>query len=981
MILTIPNRYDPILFSSLIFEKLNFHWDRKKFHEISKNPEFLEILERNQLSFGNQNRERLAHHFNLKIYIEEDNQVFEFGNGKEIFLKKCLKNFKIFTCKYKYFYLPLGIEDNGKIISDVKSLQEFIGQNFDGLDSSFNTLDFCSFEAIYNLSINVYSKTKKKGANLFDFKTLRLGQLKNDALEVNLHFQKESNSFLLITSTELYFQNLFICRNKSKGCLITYSKKQLLINHEKTCKNVDEIHASPKIVQTELRNFDVLIKKMIAKKMLDSYPVNKNFIFFDIESVLPNTTYQTKKMRILSHHKLVSLAAHSYINGRHSSKVWVVKDDSVESEIEIVNNFIDFCLSARDKIEKDDSLTKVFNFLENQSNKIESIDFEQEEIAHMRQIFLPFQSLPVFGYNNYKYDNFVIFDHLLKVLDKKQIPPSNIKLLKKGPHYFSVQFLNLHFKDLINFSIPASLDKYLQTWTNKFQKLAYPYERFSSINEIKSCLEFPPKKDFFSSIKGDCDDELYTKCKKIYDFHHNLPETDPNYWPNFESYLKYYNLSDVKPVSLALLTQFETYESNFGLSPMQFLGLPSFARAAMLKMYDPKSPSMFTFPSDSDATKIFRENTIGGLCNCYIRHITTDSLENASNSAKFNRKGHKWSEIRFFDINSQYPSTFKNKFPCGLGFEWTNTGGILSKKLMTTKKISLSSIEWLDFMNKTDDRLIQKNGKRNRIIFGWGSSEVKIGPYKVDGFSRNGEKVLIYEFQGCFFHGCELCNKKGLNKNDPLRYEYLSKIANVEIITMQECSWMRMRKKVKWNSKISKILKVRKLSEKSFIEFLKNNSLYGFALVSIRALPKAKKFLDLNWPPLFFKGEITFEDLPDWMKNNTTPQDFPRKTVVQGMFHEKILLHTELLKFYVDNGFEILHVFKFFEYQGYKCLKIIHDKVYAARVEASKIKNTVEATPTMKASADMKATAVKLVSNSMYGQMLMVSINFNHLQN
>ena len=48
---------------------------------------------------------------------------------------------------------------------------------------------------------------------------------------------------------------------------------------------------------------------------------------------------------------------------------------------------------------------------------------------------------------------------------------SGIKILKKGTAYFSVQFCNIHFKDLMAFTCPMSLDKYLKTWTATENKM------------------------------------------------------------------------------------------------------------------------------------------------------------------------------------------------------------------------------------------------------------------------------------------------------------------------------------------------------------------------------------------------------------------------------------------------------------------------------------------------------------------------------
>ena len=79
------------------------------------------------------------------------------------------------------------------------------------------------------------------------------------------------------------------------------------------------------------------------------------------------------------------------------------------------------------------------------------------------------------------------------------------------------------------------------------------------------------------------------------------------------------------------------------------------------------------------------------------------------------------------------------------------------------------------------------------------------------------------------------------------------------------------------------------------------------------------------------------------------------------MHAKQLLLHTSLLKFYLENGFTVEKIYKFYEYQGAECFKTVFDTVYRARVEATEIQD------------DIKATAVKLVSNSMYGSLLLVS--------
>ena len=140
-------------------------------------------------------------------------------------------------------------------------------------------------------------------------------------------------------------------------------------------------------------------------------------------------------------------------------------------------------------------------------------------------------------------------------------------------------------------------------------------------------------------------------------------------------------------------------------------------------------------------------------------------------------------------------------------------------------------------------------------------------------------------------------------------------------------------------------------------------------IVDIISTPAAKKFLSCNWPPIFQKSEVEFSDLSEWMQNLVEKEDFPKEMIVQRMHAKNILLHTSLLKFYLKNGFYITRIHKFYEYEGRECFKKVYSNVYEALVHATETKD------------EMKATAVKLVSNSMYGQLLLVSLILNLLRN
>ena len=128
--------------------------------------------------------------------------------------------------------------------------------------------------------------------------------------------------------------------------------------------------------------------------------------------------------------------------------------------------------------------------------------------------------------------------------------------------------------------------------------------------------------------------------------------------------------------------------------------------------------------------------------------------------------------------------------------------------------------------------------------------------------------------------------------------------------------------------------------------------------VDIKPTANARKFEEMNWPPLFIRDEIDFTMLPEWMRRGRSDASFPRPTLVQTMKAEKILLHSKLLQFYLKNGFIVTKIYKFVEYQPGRCFSKFHDTLYELRVKATVENNTAQ------------ATAIKLTGNSSYGKVI-----------
>ena len=321
-----------------------------------------------------------------------------------------------------------------------------------------------------------------------------------------------------------------------------------------------------------------------------------------------------------------------------------------------------------------------------------------------------------------------------------------------------------------------------------------------------------------------------------------------------------------------------------------------------------------------------------------------------------------------------YPSTFNRDFPTGFGFIWRLQGNVFTRKKNTDRQVSIGSIQWLDYIQHNYDALIDKNGNRVQIKHGWNGKEQKIGRYYVDGYAVVDGRKFIFEYDGCRFHDCEKCDREMLFKRDETeRSNFLKNLPNTTIMRQEECEWIDKLKSLKYQPKISPILYKNKVYPEEMLKLLKAKKLYGFLTVDIVATEDAGKFIKLNWPPILKRCTIEYSDLPEWMQKNVDKRDFPKEQIVQAMHAKELLLHTCLIEFYLANGFRIEKIHEFYEYEPSPAFAKVYKTVYEARVQATEMKTKPGATEEEKSGAEMKATAVKLVSNSMYGGMLQVN--------
>ena len=107
---------------------------------------------------------------------------------------------------------------------------------------------------------------------------------------------------------------------------------------------------------TDYIDLQVVVPYLHRKNLgwIDEYPKNSNFLVYDIESTLvPSGDIISEKQVIKDNHKLLSIAANSYVNGTHTEKVWVISESTEKARMDIVKEFLMFCNDEASRMEVD----------------------------------------------------------------------------------------------------------------------------------------------------------------------------------------------------------------------------------------------------------------------------------------------------------------------------------------------------------------------------------------------------------------------------------------------------------------------------------------------------------------------------------------------------------------------------------------------------------------------------------------------------
>ena len=587
------------------------------------------------------------------------------------------------------------------------------------------------------------------------------------------------------------------------------------------------------------------------------------------------------------------------------------------------------------------------------------------------------RQIPVLGFNSAKYDLNLVKSHLIPWL-RRDIDPNKdddgedtceVSVIKKGSTYTQIGARRFKFLDISNYLAGGvSYSGFLKAYKIPEAKSCFPYEWF----DHPSKLDFPglpPYQTFYSQLKQrnvlqmrdktDQDDEDNNNDQDDKELGMQRYQELQNIWRDhgmttFRDFLEYYNNLDVGPFVQAVEKMQKFYfDHHIDLFKVA-VSVPGIARRWLFKTaHEAKTSFGLIQPQDDDLYYIIKQNIVGGpsiilsrdaeVGRTFVRNDPTRPCAN----------------IVGYDANALYLDCIDKAMPCG---------GYVRRYAPDFKPDSRLSCEdmfhWMNYLMETESVHILH--KRNHI------SEVRVGPYLVDGYDPNTRTV--YEFHGCYFHGCSHCKKdqddlgKERKMHTDTKEKYLrNKGYNLRIIWEHEFKSMQIS-----DPKLKEFVRQRQppffrkhrwiTKESTIRNAVLDDTFFGFLEVDIHVPQHLHDYFE-EMPPLFCNTEVKFEDMGTFMQqyvNDHHMSDKPRRLLLSGMKAEKLMLSSPYLKWLMQKGLSVTKLHQVVEYTPHRRFRqFVRDVSDACR--AGDVDNAQK----------IIADTMKLIGNSGYGSLIM----------
>ena len=691
------------------------------------------------------------------------------------------------------------------------------------------------------------------------------------------------------------------------------------------------------------------------------------FVVWDMEAVLAKKEIVTSdKLTWVSQHLPVSVSIASNVTGYESPVCFVNENPS-----DLINEMMTYLSEI--SVSNEEEMIQKYDFillqLDNLISKYSNYDIESDRpnedltsniflqiykslCSIKRELSQYISQLPVIGFNSGRYDINLIKKEIIGYISANY-QEVDIYTIKKNNTYLSVSVPDLKFIDISNYlAAGCSYSQFLKAYGSDISKGIFPYEWFDSFEKL-DFPDLPPASEFFSSVKNEnpiknADD--YKELRKIW---------NDNQMTCFKDYLVYYNNLDTEPFCEALESFLKIYFDE-GIDIFKdFITLPGVAR----KMLYTSTNSKFSLFNEinSDLYYTFRQNIVGGPSIIFSRYHE----KGQTNIKKID--GNKCESIMGYDCNGLYSYAIRQDMPTGVyvrrRFENSFRPEVSEKYI--------DSYVWMDYVMQTSTNNIKILHKLNN------SKEIRFGNYLVDGYCI--ETQTVYEFNGCYFHGCshdcfivkKIKNdawKKRLmevQSKDNIKRKYLES-EGLKYISIQECEFIKNIKSKSlhlYQTYLPKyyISHKGKLSLEQAMADIKSGFLFGAVEVDI-SIEEGYNNKFQEFPPFFCTCDVPMDAIGDHMQEYCKNNEInfkSRHMLISGLKAAKFLLSTPLLQWYLNHNCIITRIYQIIEFQPQRSFSSFIDTVTKNRIMGDEDKDKA-----------IIGDTYKLISNSSYGSIL-----------
>ena len=198
----------------------------------------------------------------------------------------------------------------------------------------------------------------------------------------------------------------------------------------------------------------------------------------------------------------------------------------------------------------------------------------------------------------------------------------------------------------------------------------------------------------------------------------------------------------------------------------------------------------------------------------------------------------------------------------------------------TPHKFCLASYQWLSWVAATEGKFIEHG-------LNIGEHCLTSRNLPVDGFCEESKEA--FEFLGCFWHGCQICQTLGgVNPVNGKIFQELHRKTEEKIKLLEdcgfhvrfiwECQWKRLslEKDVIFTQSLKSVRPRCHLSFQKILKEIQSGKLFGFVLADIYTPNHLKPFFN-EFPPIFKNAMVGREDIGEQICRGEQALKKPKK--------------------------------------------------------------------------------------------------------